>query len=165
MNTGDPMEISIEKAPGGFKIDGLEIRGGKCGCTSVLPCCFSWSKVKRNGNIFTFTAKSTSLETKENFTWGYTVKKGDYIVEVTFEDAKDKTIYSGFYPPRLYEWTVRGWETTSINGRREDGTLWRCAACKWLYKDDLEEKKFEDLPADWRCPVCKANKDAFENIG
>ena len=158
------MEIAIEKAPGGFRVDGLEIKGGKCGCTSVLPCCFSWSKVKRNGNTFTFTAKSASPETTENFTWGYTVKKGDYTVEVTFDDAKDKTIYSGFYPPRLEEWIARGWEVISIKGAREDGVLWRCAACKWLYKEEREAIKFEDLPPDWVCPVCGASKDLFEEV-
>ena len=98
------MEIAIEKAPGGFRVDGLELKGGKCGCTSVLRCCFSWSKVKRSGNTFSFTAKATTPDTKENFTWGYTVKKGDYTIEVTFDDARDKTIYSGFYPPRIEQW-------------------------------------------------------------
>jgi hypothetical protein len=41
------MEITVEKIPGGFSIDGLEVKNGKCGCTSVLLCCHSWSKVKR----------------------------------------------------------------------------------------------------------------------
>ncbi len=158
------MEIAIEKAPGGFLVDGLELKGGKCGCTSVLPCCFSWSKVKRHGNTFSFVAKTDTPETKDNFVWGYTVKKGDYIVEVMFDDARDKTIFSGFYPPKLEEWTYRGWEIIARNGDREDGTIWRCAACKWLYKEDKERVKFEDLPSDWKCPVCKATKDVFEKI-
>lgn len=159
------MEIAIEKAPGGFRVDGLELKGGKCGCTSVLRCCFSWSKVKRKGNTFSFTAKATTPDTKENFTWGYTVKKGDSTIEVTFDDARDKTIYSGFYPPRIEEWTARGWDIVAKNGSREDGALWRCAACKWLYKDDREAVKFEDLPTDWTCPVCRASKEAFEKVG
>jgi rubredoxin len=159
------MEITIKKAPGGFLVDGLEIKGGKCGCTSVLPCCYSWAKVKRSGDAIVFTAKASTPETKDNFTWGYTVKKGNFSIDVTFDDARDKTIYSGFYPPRLEEWVARGWEVASKKGERADGTLWRCAACKWLYKDDLEAVKFEDLPSDWLCPVCRATKDVFENIG
>ena len=158
------MEIAIEKAHGGFLIDGLELKGGKCGCTSVLPCCFSWSKVKRHGSTFSFVAKADTPETQDNFAWGYTVKKDGYIVEVIFDDARDKTIFSGFYPPRLEEWTDRGWEIIAKNGAREDGTMWRCAACKWLYKEDKELVKFEDLPSDWKCPVCKATKDVFEKI-
>ncbi len=159
------MEIMIEKAPGGYRIDGLEIKGGKCGCTSILTCCHSWSKVKRNGDTFIFTAKTTTPETKENFSWGYKVKKDSVMIEVSFDDARDKTIFSGFYPPRLEEWIDKGWEVLSKQGEREDGALWRCAACKWLYKEDRQELKFEDLPADWLCPVCKATKDVFEKVG
>jgi hypothetical protein len=43
------MEVNAEKVPGGFSVDGLELRNGKCGCTAVLPCCYSWSKIKRSG--------------------------------------------------------------------------------------------------------------------
>ena len=159
------MEIAIEKAPGGFRIDGLELKGGKCGCTSVLPCCFSWSKVKRRDSTFSFAAKADTPETKDNFTWGYTVRKGEYVVEVSFDDARDKTIFSGFYPPWPEEWTERGWEIIAMVGERADGPLWRCAACKWLYKEDKEDVKFENLPSDWKCPVCRAGKDVFEKIG
>lgn len=159
------MEVSVEKAPGGFRIDGLDLRGGKCGCTSVLKCCFSWSKVKRSGNTFTYTAKADTPDTKENFSWGYTATKGDHTIEVTFDDARDKKIFSGFYPPRIEELEARGWTITARNGNRADGSLWRCAACKWLYKDDVEQTPFATLPDDWRCPVCKVGKEEFEKIG
>ncbi|HMK42827.1 MAG TPA: rubredoxin [Dissulfurispiraceae bacterium] len=159
------MSVTIEKAPGGFLIDGLELKNGKCGCTSILPCCFSWSKVKRSGNAFSYTAKAQTPETKDNFSWGYTAKKDEITIDVTFDDARDKTIFSGFYPPRVEDLVARGWTITAQNGSRADGTLWRCAACKWLYKEDQQEKKFEDLPADWLCPICMAAKDSFEKVG
>ncbi len=159
------MEAVIEKAPGGFLIDGFGLRGGKCGCTSVLKCCFSWSKVKRSGNAFSYSAKADTPDTKENFVWGYTAKKGDCVIEVSFDDARDKLIFSGWYPPRSEELVSKGWKITAKNGDRADGVLWRCAACKWLYKKDAEGMKFEDLPADWKCPVCNAAIEAFEKIG
>lgn len=159
------MGITIEKVPGGFSVDGLEVKGGKCGCTSILPCCHSWSKVKSRGTTIQYTGKTTAPDTKDAFTWGYTVKKGDYTVEVQMEDARDKKIFSGFYPPRLEEWVERGWEVLSKTGAREDASLWRCSACKWLYKEQAEQTPFEALPNDWRCPVCKATKDAFEKVG
>lgn len=159
------MEIVVEKAPGGFRIDSLELRGGKCGCTSVLKCCFSWSKVKRSGTVFTYIAKADTPDTQDNFSWGYTATKGDCTIEVTFEDARDKTIFSGFYPPRIEELEARGWSITQRIGQRTDGNLWRCPACKWLYKDNEEGTPFEDLPVDWKCPVCKVGKDEFEKIG
>lgn len=159
------MEVIVEKAPGGFLIDGFELRGGKCGCTSILKCCFSWSKVKRSGNTFTYSAKADTPDTQENFSWGYTAVKGDYRIEVTFEDARDKTIFSGFYPPRVEDLAAKGWTITAKNGDRADGALWRCPACKWLYKETSEGSLFADLPADWKCPVCKVVKDEFERIG
>jgi rubredoxin len=161
----ETMEIAVEKIPGGLRVDGLDLKNGKCGCTSVLPCCYSWSKVKRTGNNILFTGKATGPETKQGFNWGYTIKKSGFHIEVRMEDARDKTIFSGYYPPELQEWIEKGWEIVSSEGAREDGVLWRCAACRWLYKENDQSVKFADLPDDWKCPVCKAGKNAFEKIG
>jgi rubredoxin len=158
------MEITAEKIPGGFRIDGLELKGGKCGCTSVLPCCYSWSKIKRKGNSFVFAGKATGPDTTDHYTWMYKVKKDDFIVEVSVEDARDKRIFSGYYPPGAQDWTSRGWELLSKEGDRVDGILWRCATCRWLYKEDLQGVRFEDLVPDWKCPICNAGKNAFEQI-
>jgi len=159
------MEIEVEKIPGGFSVDGLDLKGGRCGCTSILPCCYSWSKLNRNGNIFTFTGKTTTPDTKENFNWSYTVRKGDFTVTATMEDARDKEIFSGYYPPAIDEWTGKGWEVVTKEGDREDFGLWRCAVCKWLYKEHMEGNTFSDLPDSWRCPVCGAGKSSFEKVG
>jgi rubredoxin len=159
------MEIITEKIPGGFRVDGLELRGGRCGCTSILPCCHSWSRIKKNGNEFNFSGKTTTPETRDTFRWGYTVRKSGYTVTVIMEDARDKTIFSGYYPPEIGEWIEKGWEVAAKEGDREDHGLWRCAPCKWLYKESAQGRKFEDLPPDWRCPVCKAGKAAFEKVG
>lgn len=39
-----------------------------------------------------------------------------------------------------------------------------CTVCQWVYDEEKEGTKFNDLPADWTCPVCGAGKDAFELI-
>jgi rubredoxin len=159
------MEISVEKIPGGFSVDGLALKKGKCGCTAALPCCYSWSKVKQSGNSFAYTAKLSGPDSQDIFTWSYAVKKGASLVEVTVEDARDKKIFSGYYPPAIEEWTAKGWEVVKKEGAREDFGVWRCAACKWLYKEQEQKVKFEDLPDDWKCPVCKVGKDSFEQVG
>lgn len=159
------MDISVEKIPGGIRVDGFDLKNGKCGCTSVLPCCYSWTKVKRSGNRFTFSGKATGPESVELFNWGYIVRKGEFTIEVSMEDTRDKTIFSGYYPPRIEEWTDKGWEVVSKTEEREDYGLWRCATCNWLYKEKDQAEKFEDLPDDWKCPVCNAGKNAFEKIG
>jgi len=159
------MGIAIEKIPGGFIVDGLELKNGKCGCTSMLPCCYSWSKIKRSGNSFVFSAKTTGPDTKDAFSWSYTVTKEDTTVEVSMEDARDKKIFSGYYPPRIEEWIDNRWVIVRKEGEREDVSLWRCSACKWLFKQREQKLSFEDLPPDWYCPVCKTKKDVFEKIG
>ncbi len=158
------MGITVEKIPGGFSVDGLELKNGKCGCTTVLPCCYSWSKIKRSGNTFTFVGKATSPDSKENFNWSYAVKKSDFTVEVSMEDARDKKIYSGYYPPRIEEWIEKGWESVKKEGERADFGLWRCSACRWLYKQQEQGVSFENLPDDWKCPVCKVGKESFERV-
>ena len=74
------MDIAIEKIPGGFSVEGLELKSGKCGCTTVLPCCYSWSKVKQRGIAFQFTAKLSGPDSQDVFTWSYLVKKNDLTI-------------------------------------------------------------------------------------
>ena len=38
---------------------------------------------------------------------------------------------------------------------------YRCILCGYIYDDSKEEVKFEDLPADWVCPLCGASKKDF----
>jgi rubredoxin len=158
------MSVSIEKIPGGLRVDGLDLKNGKCGCTAVLPCCYSWSKVKRAGDHVAYVGKTAEPDAKTLFTWGYVVKKDGVTVEVTMEDARDKKIFSGYYPPAIEEWTAKGWEIVKQDGAREDFDIWRCSACKWLYKNKEQKIAFEYLPEDWKCPVCKVGKAFFEKV-
>lgn len=41
---------------------------------------------------------------------------------------------------------------------------YRCKLCGYIYDDEKEAIKFEDLPDDWKCPLCGAGKDMFELI-
>lgn len=41
---------------------------------------------------------------------------------------------------------------------------YRCIVCGHIYDDSKEQVKFEDLPDDWKCPVCGVSKDKFEKI-
>ena len=159
------MTVEIKKIPGGIEVDGLRLRKGKCGCDGGgLSCCFSWSKVKRKGDEVNFKAKMSGPDSGETFDWGYTVSKEGVTVNVSVEDAAEKEIYSGYFPPAIEEWESRGWEIVSREGERRDGTVWRCAPCKWLYKEDEEGRPFEELPDDWKCPNCGVGKDQFEKI-
>ena len=39
---------------------------------------------------------------------------------------------------------------------------YECKVCGYIYDDESAETKFEDLPADWVCPLCGVGKDMFE---
>ena len=49
---------------------------------------------------------------------------------------------------------------------------WECTVCGYIYDvaqgDHLSGvapgTAFEDLPEDWRCPLCRSGKDAFQRV-
>jgi len=41
---------------------------------------------------------------------------------------------------------------------------WECMICGYIYDEDAEDTKFEDLPDDWVCPDCGAPKEDFEKV-
>lgn len=41
---------------------------------------------------------------------------------------------------------------------------YRCTLCGYIYDEEIEKVKFEDLPEDWICPLCGAPKALFELI-
>jgi rubredoxin len=41
---------------------------------------------------------------------------------------------------------------------------WECSACGWVYDEEKEGTKFEDLPDDYVCPVCGVDKSFFTKI-
>ena len=41
---------------------------------------------------------------------------------------------------------------------------YKCTICGYIYDEEVEEMKFEDLPAEWTCPLCGVGKDMFEKI-
>jgi pyruvate oxidase len=38
---------------------------------------------------------------------------------------------------------------------------YRCTVCNYVYDEEVEGKKFSDLPKEWVCPVCGAPKTSF----
>ena len=41
---------------------------------------------------------------------------------------------------------------------------YRCKICGYVYDEAKEQVKFVDLPDDWKCPLCGAPKNLFEEI-
>ena len=41
---------------------------------------------------------------------------------------------------------------------------YRCTGCGYVYDEEKEGAKFEDLSEDWVCPLCGVGKDMFEKV-
>jgi len=41
---------------------------------------------------------------------------------------------------------------------------YKCEVCGYIYDEEVEGVKFEDLPDDWSCPLCGASKDSFNLV-
>ena len=44
------------------------------------------------------------------------------------------------------------------------GKKYRCKICGYIYDNEKEKIPFEELPEDFKCPLCGASKDMFEEI-
>ncbi len=41
---------------------------------------------------------------------------------------------------------------------------YKCTVCGYIYDEEVEGVKFEDLPDDWVCPLCGVPKEMFEKV-
>lgn len=41
---------------------------------------------------------------------------------------------------------------------------YKCQICGYIYDEEKEGVKFEDLPDDWKCPTCFAPKSMFKLV-
>lgn len=39
-----------------------------------------------------------------------------------------------------------------------------CKVCGYIYDEEKEGIKFDELPQDWLCPVCAAPKEEFTEV-
>ena len=45
-----------------------------------------------------------------------------------------------------------------------DFSKYKCPVCGYIYDEEKEEEKFDNLPDDWICPVCGEKKSEFIKI-
>ena len=41
---------------------------------------------------------------------------------------------------------------------------YKCDVCGFIYDEETEGTKFDELPDSWICPLCGADKDSFNEI-
>ncbi|WP_346938712.1 rubredoxin [uncultured Clostridium sp.] len=42
--------------------------------------------------------------------------------------------------------------------------IYKCSVCGYLYDESQEEVPFAELKEDWRCPVCRRDKNFFKPL-
>jgi flavin reductase (DIM6/NTAB) family NADH-FMN oxidoreductase RutF/rubredoxin len=47
---------------------------------------------------------------------------------------------------------------------KEDKAEYKCEICGYIYNEAEEDVRFADLPDDWTCPLCGADKESFRKI-
>ena len=66
---------------------------------------------------------------------------------------------------RYYHEVLKGKASSKAPTYQEEtvsgGKKYRCTVCGYIYDDEKETIKFEDLPDDWKCPRCGVGKDKF----
>jgi flavin reductase (DIM6/NTAB) family NADH-FMN oxidoreductase RutF/rubredoxin len=118
---------------------------------------FADAKMAANG--IPYIAKGTnaylSCEVKESFDLGThtlflaDVKDGEILSD------KPSVTYT-YYQENIKPKPQKPAET------KPAGRIWVCKICGYEYDEAKEGKAFEDLPADWTCPICKHGKQDFE---
>lgn len=112
-------ENLIKKVQRGYQVDGINLLGAFCNCggngpdsKEVADCCLTYSSVKLENHTVSFFAKATTPNTRNNYEWGYRVKKGPVEVDVLVYDTWDPKPFrfGGSYPPALSDWQERGWQ-------------------------------------------------------
>ncbi len=73
---------------------------------------------------------------------------------ITYADYRK--MKSGGAPKKPADAAAAGSEGAS-GGQAKQGK-WVCSICHYVYDGEIP---FEELPADWRCPVCQRGKEVF----
>lgn len=52
----------------------------------------------------------------------------------------------------------------ALESKDSSAKVYKCLVCGYIYNDAEEDVKFEDLPDDWKCPTCSADKEDFIEV-
>ena len=91
---------------------------------------------------------------------------GKLVQSKIIDDSKEPLTYA-FYRQEKNGFAPKNAPTYIDKTKLENNTMdkttakYKCIICGYIYDDAVESAKFEDLPDDWKCPVCGASKEDF----
>ena len=136
------------------KLEGMNIIYGETGVPIVLNDCIAWLEFRvvqlmdvGTHNIFIGELVQSDIidESKEPITYSYyrQVKKG--VAPKNAPTYIDKSRYAA---------------QQSVTPKKK----YKCSVCGYVYDEESEKISFENLPAEWICPVCGSEKSDFIEI-
>ena len=92
------------------------------------------------------------------------------------KDAKSLTyayyreVMKGFSPKNAPTYVDKAKIKEDAPGKATENELWQCQLCHFVYETEKGDPiagiepgtRFIDLPDDWTCPICGADKSMFE---
>jgi len=144
------------------KMDGVRVTYGECGAPIVMEGAIAIMECKLKqeidlGTHIMFIAELIRAEILDEgadpltYAWYRAVRKG--MAPKNAPTYVDKSKLTG----------VAGSGKTPDKAA-DNKTVHKCSACGFVYDPDKEGQAFEDLPDDYTCPVCGADKEDFMEV-
>jgi flavin reductase (DIM6/NTAB) family NADH-FMN oxidoreductase RutF/rubredoxin len=136
------------------KFDGMELTFGETGVPIVMNECVAFLECKvvdkyDVGTHWIFIGELIQAEIVD-----------DSLDPITY--AYYRQIKKGMAPKNAPTYVDKS-KLTKKKPREETGK-YQCSACGHIYDESKEDVKFADLPDDWTCPVCGADKEDFYKV-
>ncbi len=133
------------------KMEGMEIRYGETGVPIVLNdaiACLECRVVEifDVGTHLMFIGELMNAEILD--------EKAEPLTYLYYRHVK-----KGVAPKNAPTYIDKAKLETRVEARMYD--KYECAACGYIYDEEQEGVKFEDLPDDWVCPICGTEKVDF----
>jgi len=136
------------------KLDGVDLKYGQTGAPIVLNDCIAYLECK----------------VVEKFDVGtHWIFIGELVAAEPLDDMPEPLTYShyrkvkkGLAPKNAPTYIDR----SKLAAKKQEAKTakYQCSACGHIYDESKEDLKFADLPDDWKCPVCGADKDDFYEV-
>jgi len=81
-----------------------------------------------------------------------------------------REVMKGYSPKNAPTYVEKSLLESEVSKEAIENELWQCLLCHYTYESEKGDPisgiepgtKFEDLPDDWTCPICGADKSMFE---
>jgi len=136
------------------KLEGLDLKYGQTGVPIVLNDCLAYFECKVVEKIDVGT---------------HLIFIGELLQAEITDDPSDPLTYAyyrqvkkGMAPKNAPTYI----DKSKLESKKpqEEAAKYQCSVCQHIYDESQEDEKFDDLPDDWKCPVCGADKEDFYKV-